>query len=770
MRNPGNIPQQVPQDFSLDDRILDTVPRNPKIVEWMRSMKDERGSNFVHALSEGTRRMYEEMKNLGLPAPHYHTKQYTALTLHSKFDERLERHTLKTVTETQEYANLFPLDLSNRLRSREEFKVLRGNMLMAIKDALLGHGWFIDRFSFGRIVAHRQGVPLPLSPQVEKFARIYPAYEFQIRQYAESLYLCIDYKIELKNVMTISNLLQYINNNTLITKYAVANYAGQWEQGRILEIDSETTKLAFSHLDTQVDFPNNKVIPSLKKIEITQILREQEVSHNLDEKIKEYALASQRNAAKIRSEKTLKIAQYLSDEIFPVKVDKLTLTLSKIPSPLKTVLQTGSSYDIQPFTAFHEFKEPTVEFHKRNEDANILEGLTKYGSYGTEPKDLELIPICTPNLREGMQQLIERLKQGKYKYRGSERTFKTKLTHRGITTESVEKFEGECRRILKENQDWIGNPNLDRLFIIYVPEDQFPTADVNSPYYVIKELLLSNGIPVQMVDTPILKNPDWKDFNLTLNLTAKCGVIPWVLPDALPDADFFVGLSYTQHPERTIDRHMAFANVFNTYGRWQFYQGNAKTFSYDDRHAYYKELVQSTMEKLNPRESPSIHFHYSAKFSAEDREAILEAAKSIRPNGKYTFVWINTTHIVRFYDPSPQTDGSLQRGTYVIVTPNQFYLSTTGYNTYQKALGTPRVLEVNVWEEPYDSSNPPDLKVIAKHLIYLTKLNWASTRSFCGTPITIKYARDIARFASAFIERSGKFNLHEVLEKTPWFI
>jgi hypothetical protein len=73
-------------------------------------------------------------------------------------------------------------------------------------------------------------------------------------------------------------------------------------------------------------------------------------------------------------------------------------------------------------------------------------------------------------------------------------------------------------------------------------------------------------------------------------------------------------------------------------------------------------------------------------------------------------------------------------------------------------------------EKLVDSSNPPNLRIKAKQVIYLTKLNWASTRSFCGTPITIKYAREIARFASAFTERSGRFELHQVLEKTPWFI
>ena len=770
VRNPGIIPQQVPKEFSLDKTTLDPVPRNPKIVEWMRIMKDEKGSIFVHGLSEGTTRMRKEMRDLGLPAPHYHTDQYTTVTLYSKFDERLEKHTLKTVTETEEYANLFPLDLSNRVISREEFNELRGSILRAIRDALLGHRWFIDRFAFSRIIAHRQGNPLSLSPQVKTVAQIYPAYELQIRQYAEDLYLCLDYKVELKNILKVNSLLNYFSFDDLVDKYAVAKYSGQWERGKILEIDSETTKLTLSDLDIEVNIANNDVIPSIGKTAIKKILTKKNIAHDLDQKIKQHALASQRNAAKTRAEKTLKIAQYLADEVFPVKVNNLTLALTKIPIPLKTPPQGGYSQDIQSLTVFHEFKEPLVEFYDGKVDANILDGLAKYSSYGSDPKDIELIPVCTPELRGGMQNLIERLKQGKFKYRGTERTFRTKLTYPTVTTASIEEFESECKRLLDENPNWVGNTDLDRLFIIYVPEDRYPVTDLNSPYYTIKELLLSKGIPVQMVDTPILKNPDWKDFNLALNLTAKCGVTPWVLPDALPDADFFVGLSYTQHRDREVDRLMGFANVFTKYGRWQFYQGNAKTFSYDDRHAYYRELVQSTMERLNPRESPSIHFHYSAKFSAKDREVILEAAKSVRPNGKYTFVWINNSHIVRFYDPSPQTDGSLQRGTYVVSTPNQFYLSTTGYNTYQKALGTPHTLEVNVWEEPYNPSNPPDLKVIAKQLIYLTKLNWASTRSFCGTPITIKYARDIARFASAFIERSGKFELHKVLEDTPWFI
>lgn len=92
VRSPGSIPQQVPDSFSLHETSLDSVLRNPKIVEWMRIMKDEQGTAFVRALSEGTRRMREEMEQLGLPAPHYQTNSHTTVTLQNQIDARLERY------------------------------------------------------------------------------------------------------------------------------------------------------------------------------------------------------------------------------------------------------------------------------------------------------------------------------------------------------------------------------------------------------------------------------------------------------------------------------------------------------------------------------------------------------------------------------------------------------------------------------------------------------------------------------------------------------
>jgi hypothetical protein len=127
---------------------------------------------------------------------------------------------------------------------------------------------------------------------------------------------------------------------------------------------------------------------------------------------------------------------------------------------------------------------------------------------------------------------------------------------------------------------------------------------------------------------------------------------------------------------------------------------------------------------------------------------------------------------VRFYDRRAETDGSLSRGGSVTASRRQIFLSTTGNNPYRKALGTPAMLEINIWVDPPEGSPiaPPDLKSLAVQMLNLTKLNWSSTNAFCGEPITTYYAHHIAYLTAAFLRQSQSFKLHPVLEKTPWFI
>ncbi|MYA70593.1 hypothetical protein F4009_20310 [Candidatus Poribacteria bacterium] len=102
VKNPGGILQTVPRHFNVGDTTLPSVLRNPRIVEWMRLMKNGHGGTLVRALSEGTRKMRQEMENLGLPAPNYETSQHTSVTLYNHFEERLAPHAAYTTTSKPE--------------------------------------------------------------------------------------------------------------------------------------------------------------------------------------------------------------------------------------------------------------------------------------------------------------------------------------------------------------------------------------------------------------------------------------------------------------------------------------------------------------------------------------------------------------------------------------------------------------------------------------------------------------------------------------------
>ena len=773
VKNPGRMLQRdsdLPNKFSLSDKILNSMPRNAKLIDWLKLMKDPDGIAYVQAISEGTKQMLNEMENLGLPAPRYRlAENETLIRLENNAEEREAAMLAASQVKSTEFSNLFPL----RIRQGDEpvrlgsFNIRYGEFVKTLRDALVGKGWFIDRFGHSRIVAHRRGIELDTPTSVKSLLRLYPAYEFQIRQYFDSIYLCLDYKCEVLNVQNLSVVGRQIPEGQFINRRCIAR-KGQWQEGRILEFDAEFAKVYFFDTEVEEPIPVDEVIPSCSVAMIEKLLQHSGVTFDLSAAIKRYSLASKSGAARERVEKVTNTIQHLAESVFPIQLGDLEIRI--IPEPLQLLEHVKPTENKFPV---YRLAEPTVEFRDHIALSDVRDGITKYGTYETDPHDIEIVPVCVNSVRQKMEELINRLKVGKYRYRGAERTFATRFSYSTVVTvEHLVDTRGEIERLLSEHSDWQGDSSLRRIFLVHTPEQGYLKDDHNSPYYVIKRMLLEKGIPCQMVDTPTLQNPDWKDLNLALNITAKCGVRPWVLPDAIPDADFFIGLSYTQ--SRDGQRVMGFANVFNSYGKWEFYSGNTSYFNFEERTSHLARLVEETLTKLQNQltPTPKIVFHHSARLSNTDRESILAAARNVRLEGTYTFVWINSHHNVRFYDNRPETDGSLRRGSYVEAAKNKLYLSTTGYNPFRQALGTPKPLEVSAWV--YRSEGLPkariDLRVLAVQVLSLTKLNWASTDSFCGEPITLKYAGNIAYLTAAFLRQSSQFDLHPTLEKTPWFI
>ena len=757
VKNPGRLLQRngtVPHSFRLDERTLQSMPRNPRLLDWLKQSKDQKGQSFVRALSEGTRVMLRAMTEANLPPPEYTVSDAETVVTLRIDTSRAERPSGRAT----EFANLYTITASGPLPND-----WRQAVLSTLRDRLQVEGWFIDRFTHGRISAHQRGREFPLPAEVRAIVRLFPAYLLALRDFHKRPYLVIDYTIEVKSVLTLAKLERRGRNpESLIGRWATARTRAGWKDARIEGITAGAAKLFLADLERTETVSLDAIIPNLGLPEIRRELTE--TQFDLSAEIKRRSLSAVPGTARKRAEITQTTAADIAESIFPLRVGGSELTLDREPVRLDAI--SG----LLP----RSLAEPLVEFGRHRETSNIREGITEYGAYSQEDSAIEIVPVVAEAHRGKMQALIERLKAGKYKYKGAERTFGVRFSYgSAIAVHPDDSITRTCERILQEHPNWAGDPRLRRIFLVHTPEAGFGMDDERSPYYETKRLVLEVGVPCQMVDTPTLDNPDWKDLNLSLNIAAKCGVVPWVLPEGIPDADFFVGLSYTQYRGDPGTRLMGYANVFNSYGRWLFYSGNVQTFAYSERTRRLAELIETTLRRVeNLSETPHVYFHYSAKFSREDREALVEAARRVRAKGTYTFVWINVHHPIRLYDERPESDGSLARGTYVVTAKNQLYISTTGYNPYRKMLGTPLPLEITAWPYPPDGQalTQPDLHTLARQILALTKLNWASSDALTGEPITTKYAGAIAYLTAAFIRQGKPFQLHPSLERTPWFL
>ena len=239
VKNPGRMAQRdadLPSHFSLAEVVLDSMPRNPKLLEWLKLIRDPSGVSYVQAISEGTKQMVTAMEALELPAPSYRlASNETLIKIESRAKEREAALSAANEDKATEFGNLFLLKF-RRQGNPVEYDVFEsryGEIVKTLRDALKGNGWYIDRDGFSRILAHRRGIELNTPVEVRSILRFYPAYELQIRQYHRHFFLCVDYKCIALNIRKLAVAKQYFAQNELEGRRCMAD-SGCGERGGCL--------------------------------------------------------------------------------------------------------------------------------------------------------------------------------------------------------------------------------------------------------------------------------------------------------------------------------------------------------------------------------------------------------------------------------------------------------------------------------------------------------------------------------------------------------
>jgi len=588
---------------------------------------------------------------------------------------------------------------------------------------------------------------------------LYAGAEFRIFQFGAEYFLCLDPAVEVRNRATLDRLLQLIPG---LAKRRIETgffrVDGTWKPCRILEIREHIALVQLlDDPDKREEPPHDQVLPNVPTTWITEAVRAARVNVDLFRELKRLSLSDRSGASRERADQTRRLVAELSTRVFPFQVRDYEVTLSAEPQPL----------EVPAFTVRDDLIDPEPVFDKEGHSRpTVLQGLTEIGSYTKPQREIPLGILCTPDVSRRMEALVDVVQRGSMRYAGLPRTF-------GISFgQPIFVLADRCEDYVQRLRDFDAKRRGKEkpFFLIYAPDRSYSRADYDAPYYQVKHFLLEHGYASQGVDEDTVADPRMKELNLGLDIFAKSGFVPWVLKEGLPGADLFIGLSFSSI--RTTQRHriMGYVNVFDRYGRWQYYRGGTSPIDFEQRTQHFRALIRDVVAEYHASAPlQRLHIHHGARLSRRDRDEIAAGALEVVPSVEISFVHINDQTLVRLYDSNPEGDGSLRRGMYATSSRNQFYISTTGFNPIgQRALGTPQVLKVTVHR--INASGPLDLRNYAQHVLSLTKLNWASSRTFCRDPITVKFAREIAYLMNVFLASFGGFRLHPELERTAWFL
>ena len=228
--------------------------------------------------------------------------------------------------------------------------------------------------------------------------------------------------------------------------------------------------------------------------------------------------------------------------------------------------------------------------------------------------------------------------------------------------------------------------NIDLAIIIVL--DKFKNEeDNNSPYLLTKAKFLTREIPTQEVRLEtILSNPSSLKYtlnNISLNIFAKLGGIPWVVEktDKLRQ-EFIIGISSTINKENK--KIFGVATVFDFNGK--YYQSDcvplANFNTFEDKEAYAKKIettIKHLLEKISII-NQDIRFIFHLTKSPSNRYEI-KAINNVLQNYKnynvqFAFVKIGYYHNFRLFKDDGKSN--VFDGQYLRISSNEALVQFKG--------------------------------------------------------------------------------------------
>lgn len=465
--------------------------------------------------------------------------------------------------------------------------------------------------------------------------------------------------------------------------------------------------------------------------------------------------------------------------------------------------------DSKPLAASNtiHLKTPTFIFDHaatKTNNFNPDAGLTNFGPYDSITFDIKtpnILCICNKSNRGVFTNFLSSLKDGlpqsRYFQKGLQRKYDLQdvlFNIREIQDFTVDEYLNAIR---SEDE------NKPHLAIIEIPAAFKRYDDRNNPYYTIKAKLLSLEIPVQYVTSEIIKSHNEYILNsLALQMYAKMGGIPWVLPSQRSvDREIIIGIGHSwlrknQYAGAVQNRVVGITTFLSSDGQYLL-ADKVKDVAFEN---YFVELLKSlknSIQRLSTEqgwsegETVRLIFHIFKPIKNTEFDVISQLVREINQyNIKFAFVTISQHHPNMLFDinqPGVQKYGNSgtigaiipNRGSNIFLDSETCIVQMLGANelkTAKQGMSKPIQIKIRTPQGNYDNNGLNDLifhdlSYITQQIFSFTYLSW---RSFLPgeEPATMKYSNLISRLLGKMRSVPGwdADKLNYGLKRKKWFL
>ncbi|MAN88713.1 MAG: Piwi domain protein [Algoriphagus sp.] len=463
--------------------------------------------------------------------------------------------------------------------------------------------------------------------------------------------------------------------------------------------------------------------------------------------------------------------------------------------------------DNKPLAASNtiHLKTPTFIFDHavtKTNNFNPDTGLTNFGPYDSITFDIKtpnILCICNKSNRGVFTNFLSSLKDGLPQSRLFQKGLQRKYDLQDVlyNIREIQEFTVEeyLNAIRSEDE------NKPHLAIIEIPAAFKRYDDRNNPYYAIKAKLLSLEIPVQYVTSEIIKSHNEFILNsLALQIYAKMGGIPWVLPSQRSvDREIVIGIGHSwlrknQYARAEQNRVVGITTFLSSDGQYLL-ADKVKDVAFENYFTELQRSLKNSIQRLSNEqgwsegETVRLIFHIFKPIKNTEFDVVSQLVREISQYKiKFAFVTISQQHPNMLFDINQKgvqkfgnTIGAFipNRASNIFLDSETCIVQMLGPNelkTAKQGMSKPIQIKIRTPQGNYDNNGLNDLifhdlSYITQQIFSFTYLSW---RSFLPgeEPATMKYSNLISRLLGKMRSVPGwdADKLNYGLKRKKWFL